>query len=125
MTAPEDLKFLETHEWVESGKEVAAVGISDYAQSEMSAVVYVELPEIGRRVEAGEAVAVVESVKAASDIYTPVSGEIVEVNEALSGGPEMINDDAYGAGWLFKVRLSRAGELDELLSAAEYEERTG
>ncbi|MFT5191446.1 MAG: glycine cleavage system H protein [Verrucomicrobiales bacterium] len=125
MSAPAHLKFLTSHEWVESGQDIAAVGISDHAQSELSDVVYVELPEIGREVAAGEAVAVVESVKAASDIYAPVSGEIVEVNEALNEAPEVINSAAYTDGWLFKLRLKDPAELEELLNAEDYEKSIG
>ena len=121
MSAPAHLKFLPSHEWVETGQDIAAVGISDHAQSELSDVVYVELPEVGREVEAGETIAVVESVKAASDIYAPVSGVVVEVNEDLGGAPEVINSAAYTDGWLFKVQLKDPGELEALLSAADYE----
>lgn len=121
MSAPDHLKFLSSHEWIESGKEPAAVGISEHAQNELSDVVYVELPEVGRQVTAGEEVAVVESVKAASDIYAPAAGEVAEVNEAVTADPTLINSDPYGAGWLFKIRVSDPGELDGLLSVSDYE----
>ncbi len=125
MSAPEHLKFLESHEWIETGKDIAAVGISDHAQSELSDVVYVELPEVGREVAAGEEVAVVESVKAASDIYAPVAGEIAEVNEAVVEDPTLINSDAFGGGWLFKIKMKEAAELESLLSPADYEGMIG
>jgi glycine cleavage system H protein len=99
------------------------VGISDHAQSQLGDLVYVELPEVGAAVRAGQGAAVVESVKAASDIYAPVSGEVIEVNEALADRPEMINEDAFGEGWIFAVRMSDRGELDELLDADEYAEQ--
>lgn len=120
---PGDLKFNKSHEWarVEDGGLVR-VGISDHAQSALGDLVYVELPEIGSSVTAGNAAAVVESVKAASDIYSPVSGEVVEVNELLNDKPETINEDAFGEGWIFAVRISDRAELDELLDAAAYEE---
>lgn len=120
---PGDLKFNKSHEWarVEDGGLVR-VGISDHAQGQLGDLVYVELPEIGASVTAGNAAAVVESVKAASDIYSPVSGEVVEVNEALNDKPETINEDAYGEGWIFAVRISNRAELDDLLDASAYEE---
>ena len=120
---PGDLKFNKSHEWarVEDGGLVR-VGISDHAQGQLGDLVYVELPEIGASVTAGNAAAVVESVKAASDIYSPVSGEVIEVNEALSDKPETINEDAYGEGWIFAVRISNRAELDDLLDASAYEE---
>jgi len=120
---PGDLKFNKSHEWarVEDGGLVR-VGISDHAQGQLGDLVYVELPEIGASVTAGNAAAVVESVKAASDIYSPVSGEVVEVNETLNDKPETINEDAFGEGWIFAVRISNRAELDELLDASAYEE---
>lgn len=125
MSAPEHLKFLSSHEWIESGKDVAAIGISDHAQNELSDVVYVELPEIGRSVTAGEEVAVVESVKAASDIYAPVAGEVVEVNEAAVADPTLINSDPFGGGWLFKLRPSEPSDFDALLSPSDYAKSIG
>ncbi|MEQ9406644.1 MAG: glycine cleavage system protein GcvH [Fuerstiella sp.] len=121
MNVPENLKYAESHEWVRVDEgDVATVGISDYAQVEMTEVVYVELPEIGRQCKAGEEVAVVESVKSASDIYAPVGGEIVEVNEALSDNPGLVNEAPYGDGWIFRIRMSDASQLDGLLDAAGY-----
>ena len=119
---PDDLKYANTHEWAKLEDDgTVRVGISDFAQSELGDVVYVDLPEVGRQVTAGEAVAVVESVKAASDLYSPVSGEIVETNPALSDTPEAINQDAYAA-WLFRVHATAPAELDGLLDARTYGE---
>lgn len=118
---PGDLRFLKSHEWarLEDGGRVV-VGISDHAQSALGDLVYVELPNVGDQVEAGNGVAVVESVKAASDVYTPVSGKVIEINEALSDAPETINADAFGDGWLFVVQADDAAQLDELLSPDDY-----
>lgn len=120
---PGDLKFQKSHEWVrieDSGQ--ARVGISDHAQELLGDLVFVELPSVGERIQAGNGCAVVESVKAASDIYAPVSGEIVAVNEALADKPETINEDAYGDGWLFLVKLDDAEEVEALLSPDDYAE---
>lgn len=118
---PGDLKFLKSHEWVRiEGDGRATVGISDHAQGLLGDLVYVELPAVGDDVEAGNACAVVESVKAASDVYAPVSGKVVAVNEGLADKPEIINEDAFGEGWLFVVELSEPGQLNELLSADDY-----
>ncbi len=120
---PGDLKFLKSHEWVRpEGNGRATVGISDHAQASLGDLVYVELPNVGDSVEAGNAAAVVESVKAASDVYSPVSGTVVEVNSALADKPETINEDAYGDGWLFVVEVSDAEQLNELLAPDEYAE---
>ena len=118
---PGDLKFLKSHEWlrVEDGGLVT-VGISEHAQSLLGDLVYVELPAVGEAVSAGAAVAVVESVKAASDVYSPVSGTIMSVNEALNDKPETINEDAFGEGWIFTLKLDDADQLNELLSPDEY-----
>ena len=121
MSQPENLKFAESHEWITAGEEIASVGISHHAQEELSDIVYVELPEVGRQVEKGESIAVVESVKAASDIYAPASGEIAEVNPALDADPAKVNADAFGEGWLFKIKLSDPAELEALLDPAAYE----
>jgi len=120
---PGDLKFAKSHEWVrvESDGSVT-VGISDHAQESLGDLVYVELPEVGSSVEAGAGTAVVESVKAASDIYAPVSGEGIAVNTALSDKPETINEDAYGEGWIFKLKISDKSQLDDLLTPDEYAE---
>ncbi|CAN5382590.1 glycine cleavage system protein GcvH [soil metagenome] len=120
---PENLRYADSHEWIDP--ETGRVGISDHAQSELSDVVYVELPEVGREVEAGESVAVVESVKAASDLYAPVSGEIVEVNGALEGEPEAINADPYGAGWILVIRPASEADFGKLHDAESYQEIIG
>lgn len=118
---PGDLKFLKSHEWArldDSGR--VTVGISEHAQAQLGDLVYVELPGIGDHVEAGHGVAVVESVKAASDVYAPVSGTVVAVNESLSDRPEAINEDAFGDGWIFAIEPDDASELDALLSPDDY-----
>ena len=120
---PGDLKFLKSHEWARvEGNGRITVGISDHAQGLLGDLVYVELPNVGDTVEAGNGVAVVESVKAASDVYSPVSGTVVEVNAALADKPETINEDAYGDGWLFTLEISDAEQLNELLSPDDYSE---
>ncbi|ADV26376.1 glycine cleavage system H protein [Pseudoxanthomonas suwonensis 11-1] len=120
---PGDLKFLKSHEWVRAeGNGRVTVGISDHAQSLLGDLVYVELPNVGDSVEAGNAVAVVESVKAASDVYSPVTGKVAEVNTALADKPETINEDAYGEGWLFVVEGVDNEQLAELLSPDDYAE---
>jgi glycine cleavage system H protein len=121
-TAPADLRYTKTHEWLQvRGDGTATVGITDHAQEALGDIVYVETPEIGRRVGAGEAVAVVESVKAASDIYAPLAGEVVDVNVALADTPEAINQNAYEDGWIFTLRLADPGAIGGLLDAAGYE----
>lgn len=120
MSLPESYKYTKSHEWIDVAEDTGTVGITDHAQNELSDVVFVELPETGRTVEAGEAVAVVESVKAASDIYSPVSGEITAVNDALTDDPALVNAAAFTDGWLFKVKLSAADELDSLLPSNKY-----
>jgi glycine cleavage system H protein len=122
---PSDLKYAKSHEWVRVAGDLASVGISDHAQHELTDVVFVELPAVGRKVKAGEACAVVESVKTASDIYSPVSGEIVKVNQAVVDQPALVNSDPYGAGWFFQVKLSQPGELASLLSPADYSSQIG
>ena len=120
---PGDLKFLKSHEWVRiEGDGRATVGISDHAQGLLGDLVYVELPAVGDDVEAGNACAVVESVKAASDVYAPVSGKVLEVNSALTDKPETINEDAYGDGWLFVLQMSEPDQVKELLSPDDYEQ---
>ena len=120
---PGDLKFLKSHEWARvEGDGKVTIGISDHAQGLLGDLVYVELPNVGDAIEAGTACAVVESVKAASDVYAPVSGKVVEVNSALADKPETINEDAYGEGWLFVLESSDADQLAELLSPDDYAE---
>jgi len=124
MKLPADLRYTASHEWVRrEGDGTFSVGITDHAQEQLGDIVFIEPPQPGRRVKAGETVGVVESVKAASDIYSPVSGEIVEVNELLNDKPETINEDAFGDGWIFAVRISDRSELDELLDADAYAEQ--
>src|SRR6266852_7304466 len=113
---PSDLKYAKSHEWVRVAGEMATVGITDHAQHELTDVVFVELPAVGRKLKSGEACAVVESVKTASDIYSPVSGEVVKVNQAVVDQPGLVNSDPYGGGWLFEVKLSQPGELANLLN---------
>ncbi|MCX7111900.1 MAG: glycine cleavage system protein GcvH [Proteobacteria bacterium] len=121
---PNDLKYAKTHEWAKLEQDgLVRVGISDFAQGQLGDVVYIELPDVGRKVKAGEACAVIESVKAASDIYSPVSGEIMDGNAVLSDSPEWVNQDSY-VHWLFRVKASDPSELDKLLTANEYESST-
>jgi len=123
--APEDLKYNKSHEWARLEDDgTVTVGITDYAQAALGDLVFVETPEIGRVVSAGEACAVVESVKAASDIYAPIGGEIVDTNPDLGNSPEIVNTDPYGAGWIMKIRPSNPAELDQLLDADSYVELT-
>lgn len=120
---PGDLKFLKSHEWARvEGNGRVTVGISEHAQGLLGDLVYVELPGVGDEVKAGTAAAVVESVKAASDVYSPISGTVVAVNEALSDKPETINEDAYGEGWIFVVEVANNDELNDLLGPDEYAE---
>jgi len=125
MNLPADLSYTASHEWVRREPDGSlCVGITDHAQAQLGDLVYVELPKPGRRVKAGEAVAVVESVKAASDVYAPVAGEVLASNDALAGAPEGVNEDAYAA-WLFRLRPADAGELAGLLDAAGYRATIG
>ena len=121
MEFPEELKYTEEHEWVMVEGDLVVVGISDFAQDALGDVVFVELPEVGTEVTAGKAFGVVESVKAVSDIYAPVSGVVEEINEELPEAPEVINTSPYGDGWMIKIRLTDPGELDELMDAATYQ----
>jgi glycine cleavage system H protein len=120
LNVPEDLQYTRSHEWVRTEDDTATIGITDYAQEELGDIVYIELPEQGDTFDAGDSFGTVESVKAVSDLYTPVGGEVVEVNEALGDSPEKINEDPYGEGWILKVRVSDEGA--GLLSASEYEQ---
>jgi glycine cleavage system H protein len=122
---PSDLKYTKSHEWVRVNGDTAIVGITDHAQHELTDVVFVELPEVGRMVKAGEACAVVESVKTASDIYSPVSGEIVEQNQPVTDNPALVNTEPYAGGWFFKIKLSNPAELDALLSPEDYQKQIG
>ncbi len=114
-------KYAKTHEWVEINGKIATVGISDHAQNELGDIVYVDLPEVGKEVKAGESLCSIESVKSASDIYAPVSGKVVEVNTALEDTPETINKSAEGEGWIVKIEVSAPDEVDKLLDKTEYE----
>jgi len=125
MLIPEDLRYAETHEWIRPEGSTGIVGITDHAQAELTDVVYVELPQVGAVLEAHQAIAVVESVKAASDIYSPVGGEVVAVNSELESNPALVNTDPYGAGWLFKIKLSNPAEISSLKTAADYRSQIG
>jgi len=120
---PDDLNYLESHEWTTVDDETVRVGISDFAQDELGDVVFVELPDVGDSVEQGSAFGVVESIKAVSDLYAPVSGEITGVNEALFDQPELLNEDPFGEGWLIEISPSDNAEFDDLRSAEEYREQ--
>ena len=122
-TIPEGLKYTESHEWVELGDDgIVTIGITDHAQALLGDLVYVEPPEVGTETEAGEACGVVESVKAASDVMAPVTGEVVESNEDLGDAPETVNNDCYADGWLCKIKMTKPEELDDLMDAAAYAE---
>ncbi|NLJ23863.1 MAG: glycine cleavage system protein GcvH [Firmicutes bacterium] len=121
MSVPANLRYADSHEWVKMEDDGVIVGVTDYAQSEMGDIVFAELPPVGAEYEKGEGMAVIESVKAVSDIYAPVGGTVIAVNEALVDSPELVNDDCYGDGWLVKLSLPEKVELDELLSPEEYE----
>lgn len=119
---PTDLRYTNSHEWVrDNGDGTVTVGITDHAQEQLGDLVFVETPEIGNTVEAGDACAVVESVKAASDIYAPLSGEIIETNAALTDEPELVNSDAFGEGWIYQIRMEDEDALTQLLDAEAYE----
>jgi glycine cleavage system H protein len=119
VSVPQELQYTRSHEWVRTEGDTATVGITDHAQDELGDIVYVELPEAGATFDAGDSFGTVESVKAVSDLYAPVGGEVVEVNEALGDNPEKINEDPYGEGWIIKLRVSDEGDL---LSASDYEQ---
>jgi len=121
---PEDLHYSKDHEWVRVEGDLAVVGITDYAQNSLGDVVYVELPKAGEEFAANESFGSVESVKAVSEVFSPISGKVAEVNESLNDEPEKVNGDPYGEGWMIKVRMSSPGEVDSLLTAAEYEDFT-
>jgi glycine cleavage system H protein len=120
MNTPADLRYASSHEWVRLDGGIATVGISDHAQEELTDVVFVELPPVGKTVDAGDPTAVVESVKAASDIYAPVSGEIVEVNPDVEADPSLVNTDPYGKGWIFKLKVKDEAQVSALMDAAAY-----
>jgi len=122
---PVDLRYTRTHEWVRVGADIATVGLTDHAQHELTDVVFVELPAVGRALKAGETCAVVESVKTASDIYAPVGGQVVEINPAVVENPALVNREPYGGGWLFRLKLAQTSELNGLLSATAYQGQIG
>lgn len=123
MNTPDDLKYAKSHEWVkDNGDGTVTVGITDHAQDALGDIVFVELPQVGTQLTAGDAFGVVESVKAASDVYAPVSGEVLEVNTALEDAPETINDAPYATGWLMKLKIANADELGTLLDASAYQQ---
>jgi len=124
MTSPSDLRYATSHEWARLEGDIATVGISDHAQAELTDVVFVELPAMGRSVDVGDPTAVVESVKAASDIYAPLSGEVVEVNPDVEADPSLVNTDPYGKGWIFKLKIKDASQFENLLDVAAYETHT-
>jgi glycine cleavage system H protein len=125
MNVPQNLRYNSSHEWVLLEGDVATIGISDHAQEELTDVVFVELPPVGKTVDVGDPTAVVESVKAASDIYAPVSGEVVEVNNEVEANPALVNTDPYGKGWIFKLKVKNAAQVEALLDAAGYEALIG
>ncbi len=122
---PADLKYAKSHEWVRVSGAEATVGITDHAQHELTDVVFVELPDIGKKVKAGDACAVVESVKTASDIYSPVTGEVTAVNKAVTDNPALVNTEPYAGGWLFKLNLANPGEVNSLLTPELYAQQIG
>ena len=117
---PEELRYSEQHEWVSLDGDVGTVGITDYAQAELGDIVFVELPEVGDQLESGQAFGSVEAVKAVEDLYCPVAGEVVEVNDTLEDGADQVNGEPYGAGWMIKLRLDNPADADDLLTAADY-----
>ena len=122
---PENFRYTKEHEWVMVEGDTGTMGITDHAQSELGDIVYVDLPKAGTIVEKGKTLGSVESVKAVSDVFAPVSGEVIEVNQKLAGGPELLNQDPHGAAWLVKIRLSAPDEIEQLLTAGEYQEYLG
>ena len=125
MSNPDDRRYTAEHEWIKPEGEHYVVGITAFAQDQLGDIVYVELPRVGDPVEAGQAFGVIESVKTASDLYAPVSGEVVEVNSTLVDQPQAVNDDPYGSGWMIKIRAADAAAVDGLLTAEQYAEQSG
>src|SRR5207302_5737811 len=119
---PEDSRYAKSHEYVHVEGDVGTIGITEYAQKELGDVVFVELPQVGTQIELGDEMGSIESVKAVSELFSPVSGEVVEINEALAEKPELVNTDPYGDGWMIRIRISDPTELDDLMNAEEYEE---
>jgi glycine cleavage system H protein len=125
MNVPADLRYAKTHEWIRAEGDIITVGITDHAQAELTDIVYAEPPKVGAEMKAEATAAVVESVKAASDIYSPLSGTVTEVNEELSGNPALLNTDPFGAGWIFKLKASNPAEIDSLLTSEAYSAQIG
>lgn len=119
---PSDLKYTKDHEWIRISDEIGTVGITDYAQHALTDIVFVELPEIGKKVEAGKSAAVVESVKSVSDVFAPASGKVTEGNPALADKPQLVNTNPYGEGWIFKMKISNKQDLEKLMDKKQYEE---
>jgi glycine cleavage system H protein len=124
MTYPENYRYTKEHEWVHVEGDTATVGITFHAQHELGDIVYVDLPKVGTKVEAAKTFGSVESVKAVSDLYAPIDGEVIEINETLASAPEKLNEDPHGAAWLIKIRVDKAGDINNLLSAADYQKYT-
>ena len=122
MATPEDNRYAKSHEYVHLEGEIATIGITDYAQKELGDVVFVELPQVGTQLDAGDELGSIESVKAVSELFAPVSGEVVEINEALADNPALVNSDPWGDGWMIRMRVGDATEVDELMTAEEYDE---
>jgi glycine cleavage system H protein len=120
-SVPKDLKFIETHEYIRVDDDIARIGISEFAATQLGDIVFVELPEVGQTLEKGDTFGSIESVKAASDLYMPVTGEITGINSQLTSEPELINNDPYGDGWLIEITVTKAEELDQILDAAQYD----
>ena len=125
MTYPENFRYTKEHEWLLVEGDTGTIGITFHAQKELGDIVYVDLPKVGTKVEAGKSFGSVESVKAVSDLYAPVSGEVIEINETLASSPEKLNEDPHGAAWLIKLRIEKPGEFNNLLSAADYQTYVG
>ncbi len=125
MNVPDDLQYAATHEWLRLDGEAGTVGITDHAQAELTDVVFVELPKVGAQANAGEQICVVESVKAASDIYAPISGTITAVNDALATNPALLNTDPFGEGWIFKIKVEAGEDIEHLKSSVQYREQIG
>jgi glycine cleavage system H protein len=125
MNIPGNLRYTKEHEWIKAEGEIALIGVTEHAQSELGDIVFVEVETVGETLEAGETFGTIEAVKTVSDLYLPVSGEILEFNETLNGAPEQINKDPYGEGWIVKVKMSNPAEFESLLDAAEYGELIG
>ncbi len=121
MSVPTDLRYTRDHEWVRLEGDEATVGITQYAADQLGDIVFVELPDVGRALQGAKAFGVVESVKAVSDLFAPLAGEVIATNDALTGGPELVNSDPYGAGWMVRIRVADTTELDDLLDAAAYD----